>query len=239
MVKLVVVKLGGSLITRKDRPYSLNVPSTLGAIERLKRSGVKAFLVHGGGSFGHHQAFRHGLSSKAMKGFRGVPETKMAMQELNLWISYLMISSNFQPFSIPPQFLDWKLVDRVAASGLIPVSYGDVYFDGRVAKIVSGDVIVEEAVRHLDVERVVFALSVPGVLKDPKDPNTVISELRKKPEISSSSGVDVTGGMKEKVEAAFRMAEMGVDVAFVKGDTDEFIKALLGLPFRGTIVRGL
>ena len=239
MVKLVVVKLGGSLITKKDRPYSLNLSSALGAIERLKRSRVTAFLVHGGGSFGHHQAYRHGLSSRPIKGSKGVPETKVAMLELNLWILYLMISSGLRPFPIPPQFLNWELVDRIAASGLIPVSYGDVYFDGQVAKVISGDAIVEDAVRHLDVERVVFALSVPGVLRDPNDPDTVIPELRSRPEAFGPSGIDVTGGMKEKVEAAFRMAEMGVDVAFVKGDTDEFIKALLGLPFRGTIVRGL
>lgn len=238
MVRLVVVKLGGSLITRKDKPYSLNVPSALGAIERLKRSGVKAFLVHGGGSFGHHQASRYGLSFEAVEGSRGVPETKIAMQELNLWISYLMISSGLRPFPIPPQFLNWELVDRVVASDLIPVSYGDVYFDGHITRIISGDEIVEEAVKHLDVERVVFALSVPGILRDPTDHSTVIPELRKKPEIFNLSGVDVTGGMKRKVETAFRIAGMGVDVAFVKGDTDEFIKALLGLPFRGTIIRG-
>ena len=239
MVRLVVVKLGGSLITNKDRPYSINLPSALGTIERVKRSGVRAFLVHGGGSFGHYQAFRHGLGGKPVKGSRGVPETKAAMLELNLWILYFMISSGLRPFPVPPQFLDWELIDRIAASGLTPVSYGDVYFDGHVTRIISGDEIVEDAAKHLDVERVVFALSVPGVLRDPNDPDTVIPELKKRPEFSGPSGIDVTGGMKEKVETAFRIAGMGVDVAFVKGDTDEFIKALHGLPFRGTIVRGI
>ena len=44
--------------------------------------------------------------------------------------------------------------------------------------------------------------------------------------------------MREKVKVALRIAKMGVNVAFVKGDTDEFIKALRDLPFRGTIIRG-
>lgn len=239
MVKLVAVKLGGSLITNKDKGFSLNVKSTIKAIDCIRRSGVKVFLVHGGGSFGHYQAFRYGLSTNARKGPVGVSETRLAMQELNVWISYFMISIGLHPFTIPPQFLDWKLVDRTADAGLVPLTYGDAYFDGQVSKIISGDRLVEEAARNLNVERVVFALSVPGVLRDPNDPNSIIKELKGDVPFSRPLGMDVTGGMKEKVKIALKIARRGIDVAFVKGDTDEFIKALRGHSFRGTIVRGL
>ena len=239
MVRLVVVKLGGSLITNKDRPFSLNIPSMVKAINYLGRSGVKAFLVHGGGSFGHYQASRHGLGQEAVRRNAGVPETKASMQELDLWVLYVMMSSGLRPFPIPPQFIDWGLIERVAASGLTPVSYGDVYYDGLEAKIIGGDQIIEESVRNLDVERVVFALSVPGILKNLEDSSSIIEELREVPPFLKASSMDVTGGIRAKVETALRISKMGIDVAFVKGDTDEFIKALRGLPFRGTIVRGL
>lgn len=238
MSRLVAVKLGGSLITNKAKGFSLNVTSMSKAIDSISRSGVKIFLVHGGGSFGHHQALRFGLSTGAREGAVGVSETKLAMQELNIWISYFMISAGLRPFTIPPQFLDWELIDKIADAGLVPVTHGDVYFDGRTSKIISGDHIIEEAVKNLIVERVVFALSVPGVLRDPNDPKSLIEELGSDFPFQNNSGMDVTGGMREKVKVALRIAKMGVNVAFVKGDTDEFIKALRGLPFRGTIIRG-
>ena len=62
-VKPTVLKLGGSVITDKEKPLTPN----LEAIERLateiSRAKVSSLiLVHGGGSFGHPVAERHSIA---------------------------------------------------------------------------------------------------------------------------------------------------------------------------------
>jgi len=84
-----VLKLGGSLITDKNRPETLDdaalaaardaVASALadGAVDRL-------VVVHGGGSFGHHHASEHGVSTTAGTADAGaVMDIHSAMTELN------------------------------------------------------------------------------------------------------------------------------------------------------------
>jgi isopentenyl phosphate kinase len=244
MEGLVIVKLGGSLITFKDRPITVNLTALRKAIKAMAKAGKKYFIVHGGGSFGHYQAARYGLSSsKAKKEPYGVSETRNAMMELNSWVRHIMLSEGFRPFTIPPQhvFGEWKLIRKLIKLGVHPVSYGDVVLEDGF-RIVSGDEIVEEAARRLRPDRVVFVMDVPGILKNVRDQTSTIPFPSKKDEdtLSVMASYDVTGGLLSKLNAAFRMAERGTDVCFVSGYmTDEFIKAILGLKFRGSLVRGV
>ena len=64
----VVLKLGGSLITKKDRPETLDddaLDAACDAIAAAVSSGAidRLALVHGGGSYGHHHASEHGVST--------------------------------------------------------------------------------------------------------------------------------------------------------------------------------
>ena len=66
--ELTVVKLGGSLITDKDRPLALNlqgINSSAKSIARAFGSNKigRLFLIHGGGSFGHYCATKYHLST--------------------------------------------------------------------------------------------------------------------------------------------------------------------------------
>jgi len=61
----VVLKLGGSVVTRKDEPETVDreaLGRAAGAIARDPPDGGLV-LVHGGGSFGHYHADRHGVSA--------------------------------------------------------------------------------------------------------------------------------------------------------------------------------
>ena len=64
----VVLKLGGSVITEKDRPETLDgasLATAADAIADVRGSGAadRLVVVHGGGSFGHHHASEHGVST--------------------------------------------------------------------------------------------------------------------------------------------------------------------------------
>ncbi len=50
--------------------------------------------------------------------------------------------------------------------------------------------------------------------------------------------MDVTGGMKRKVEEATRISKMGLDVFFVNGNKPERITNAVKGKFEGTIFRG-
>jgi Predicted archaeal kinase len=54
MGKLIVLKLGGSIITNKKEPFSFNRDVLLRIGNELKSSWpMPLIIIHGGGSFGH------------------------------------------------------------------------------------------------------------------------------------------------------------------------------------------
>ncbi|HUK74804.1 MAG TPA: hypothetical protein VLU99_03350, partial [Nitrososphaerales archaeon] len=80
----VVVKLGGSVITDKKVAFSYREAAVRGLGSAMASSKVPVVLVHGGGSFGHTEARRHGLSSsRSSPSPEGVSETREAMFNLD------------------------------------------------------------------------------------------------------------------------------------------------------------
>ena len=60
---MMIVKLGGSVITRKDRYRSFRRAVTRRLAREIADSGEQVVLVHGAGSFGHLVASRHNLDT--------------------------------------------------------------------------------------------------------------------------------------------------------------------------------
>jgi len=89
--------------------------------------------------------------------------------------------------------------------------------DGRIYNC-NADVAAAQAAAALKARRLVFMSDVPGLLRDPKDANTVISQLP----IGEVDGLKKTGvvdkGMIPKVDSAVAAVKAGVDkVSFVDG----------------------
>ena len=57
-----VLKLGGSLITDKERAETLDGAALDAAADAIAGCAGRLALVHGAGSFGHHYAEKHGVS---------------------------------------------------------------------------------------------------------------------------------------------------------------------------------
>jgi isopentenyl phosphate kinase len=168
------------------------------------------------------------------------------MYELDRMVCKTMMEYKLNPYPFSPfdavsrggknQVASW--LKGLMKEGLTPVTFGDVSLTPAGFKVLSGDVIVQELAKILDLERTVFALDVDGVYE--ANSRVIIPELSpsKIKRMNVSIGDDATGGMKLKLEVAAKIASTGTKVCFVSGyRRNEFSKALRGLDFYGTVVR--
>lgn len=248
MARIVVVKLGGSVITDKTKEFAYRQDVVSALAEEIAGSDVQTVVVHGGGSFGHSVAVKYGLASSSFtKSPEGVWQTRSAMFDLNSMVCRTMAESKLRPYPFSPfNILSFGSMKSsrlwllgLLKLGLTPVTFGDVVLEKRGFTILSGDTIAFELSRILKPERCIFAMDVDGIHE--KDSSVIIPEInyRKLSRLSFNSSQDATGGMRKKIQMAAKIAAMGVEVRFVSGyRRNEFAKALKGEDFYGTkIVR--
>ncbi|NWG09721.1 MAG: isopentenyl phosphate kinase family protein [Nitrososphaerales archaeon] len=249
--KPIIVKLGGALITYKDKPLAINLGVINNIGGALSKSDSPLILVHGGGSFGHYFAEKYSLTTKPSRASAvGVSRTRIAMLKLNLKIMDRLHNHGIDPYPLPPSCfvgltkkskrdLFLSLMDQ----GLTPITYGDVLMKKRDCYILSGDEITRILSDALRPKRVIFLLNVDGIFWSLSQSNSPIEELKPEDlrEVQLQSvGMDVTGGMALKLKEALRIARMGIDVIFVNGkDPRRIFKALIGEPSKGTLIRGM
>jgi len=259
--ELVLLKLGGSVITLKDKPLRANME----AIERLSteisKSGVKKLvIVHGGGSYGHPLAKKYSL----VEGFRnagqlrGLCETHLAMLTLNRLIVEALLERGVAAAPVSPLScavtrrgrlvrLELSPVKRLLELGVVPVLFGDVVMDEELGfTILSGDQLIAALSMELNADRIVLGLDVDGLCdKDPKQyPDAeLIEEIspeeleRLLPGLGGSGGIDVTGGMRGKMAEMLAPAKRGIPVFLVNAAKPGLVlKALRGESTPGTLI---
>jgi isopentenyl phosphate kinase len=250
MHDLVLIKLGGSVVTFKDKPLSANteaIDKISQAIAQIKRP---AIIVHGGGSFGHHWSVKYDMHTKpADYDPHGVAIVHESMIALNQIIVNSMIRQGLNSYGLPPSVftsshrpISGKIRDllSMAKSGVMPVTFGDVvHFRGAKYSIFSGDALMTVLARALRPSRVIFATNVDGIYSDLATRALVpsIEAGRKSRSIKITHGgvADVTGGMQRKITEAFKIASSGMDVMLVNGlYPDRIVDAALGRPTTGS-----
>ena len=215
---MILIKLGGSIITNKEKPLSARRKT----IDNLAKS--------------------------LRKIDRGVAIVKNSMIELNKIILDLMLKNKLKPYSLPPtDFMSGnkpipnkvKEIEKIAKSGLIPVTYGDaLWFGQNKTFILSGDKIMTHLAKILKPRLCVFALNEDGFYSDLKSKKLIL-ELKGQRPLISQNKMDVTGGMTRKVEEASKISKMGMNVFFVNGNKPErIVKAIKNRKFEGTLFRG-
>jgi isopentenyl phosphate kinase len=253
MHNLALIKLGGSVVTFKDRPLAANHDAIDKISLALKKLDVPAIIVHGGGSFGHYRSVQYDMHTKpAAYDVHGVSLVHESMVALNQVIVNAMIRSGLNPYGIPPSVFTtgnkpilakMNILYSMAKSKVMPVTYGDVvHMDGPKYSIFSGDSIMTVIARALRPSRVVFATNVDGVYKDPRA-GQIMSVIQAHTSSRSigfvpDSAADVTGGMKRKITEAFKIARSGMDVLMVNGFFPErIIDAAKGKATVSTLIR--
>lgn len=174
-IEVILVKLGGSLITDKRREATAR-PAVIARLARevaKARPGLEEQLIlgHGSGSFGHMAAARHGLGKgpytpPAALGehhrLRGIAETLDQAAQLHRLMISALLEAGEVPFAWAPSAALAGRAGRPAeggridsllgalALGLLPVVYGDVVLDRLWgASIFSTEVVVQYLVGRL------------------------------------------------------------------------------------------
>jgi isopentenyl phosphate kinase len=216
----VVLKLGGSLITEKDRPETLD-DGALGAAcdaiaDALADGSVERLVVvHGGGSFGHHHASEHGVSTtEGTRDPAAVMDIHGAMTTLNRAVLGRLRERDVpavpvHPLSLSarPEGVDGDLdlprasTATLLGEGFVPVLHGDgVATAGEGVTVVSGDELVVELAAGLGARRVGGCSTVPGVLDaDGAGIPAIDSFDAVADALGASDATDVSGGMAAKV----------------------------------------
>jgi len=261
---IVLVKLGGSLITDKTRPGV----ARRAVIRRLARElstlskrarGARLLVGHGSGSYGHAEASHGGLTpgADARRRLDAIARTQLRAAELHRLVVAALADAGAQPFSFSPSsFLKAdggrvvsRFVEPIFAAldrGFLPVVYGDVVLDDRRgAMIVSTEelflMLAKEAKeRGIPVARAVWLGETDGVHDRDGDPIaslTAAGAVRVSRRVNGASGIDVTGGMALRLRTAGALAAAGVPSSIVDGRKAGTIAAVvLGSDLSGTRV---
>jgi isopentenyl phosphate kinase len=262
---LIFVKFGGSLITEKNAPYTINYQTLTRIIKELKEaldndSQLQLVLGHGGGSFPHPvaQAFRTAEGFVQDTSVRGFALCQNAASTLNRIIVDLMTDYAIDAVSIQPsaccitsngkitEFFT-KPVEAAIAAGLVPVVFGDCVFDAVTGcTIVSTEQLFYHLSGALQPSRVLVVGLVDGVYTaDPqKDANAQLIPTIEVERFSSvesylhgSYSVDVTGGMVTKVKELVEIGKQGIECEILSGAPGNIRKALAGQRGLGTCIK--
>jgi isopentenyl phosphate kinase len=259
--RLIVLKLGGSAITRKG----LFKTADLDAIDRLAKEIANArvaplIVVHGGGSFGHPIAKKHKIKDgyKEESQLVGFSETHQAMLELNKLVLDALIHCNIAAVPVAPSscivskagriqlFFDCSL-RMMLDKGFVPLLFGDTILDEDIGfTIVSGDQLVAALAIAFNAGKVILGVDVDGLHTiDPKTTPSAeliahinLQELKSIiGNIEESKVTDVTGGMLGKVSELMPVTEAGIPILLTNaGKEDNIRKALIGEKVVGTLI---
>lgn len=192
---MIILKLGGSIITNKDSKEPLcnynNLNRLVNEIKEVldHNPQEKLIVIHGAGSFGHTFAKKYdiGTSFNDRNDFinkrKGFSITNNWTKKLNSYVCDAFIESNIPVIGVQPSSVfitenkriiqaNIDLIKKYLDLGLVPVLYGDVVLDlnERVNLVViSGDQIINYLAQELHFDKVILGTDVDGVYnKNPK-----------------------------------------------------------------------
>ena len=245
---MILIKLGGSIITNKEKPLSPRIKTIDRLAKQLKKISEPFVIVHGGGSFGHYWSVKYDMHTKpARNNPHGVAIVKNSMVELNKIILDSLAKNKINPYCLPPtDFMRGnepiaskiREVKKIAESSLVPVTFGDALWYGqKKSYILSGDKIMSIFAKILRPRLSIFVLNVDGLYSDLKTKQLIYDMKDNQVSIQEIS-MDVTGGMKRKVEEATKISKMGLKAFFVNGNKPErIVNAINKDKFEGTVFR--
>lgn len=260
--KSVVVKLGGSIVTVKEKPYTPNRRAVTRLVEEIKRADVKPLIIiHGGGSFGHPFAKEYNIAGGYNNSGQliGFSKTHQAMVALNRLIVSALIQRDIPAIAVQSsafivtkrgRILDFNddLIQRMLDMGLTPVLYGDAVLDMEQGfSILSGDQLVATLAISFEARRIIICVDVDGLYTDdPKlNPDAKLIREISLDELKAFAGkirksivTDVTGGMYGKIAELIPAVEKGIGVKIINGKrANRLYKALMNQNVKGTEIR--
>jgi len=225
---LTILKLGGSVITDKETPETVDDDALAGVIAAIAESAViddesdeaNLIIVHGGGSYGHVHASEHGVSTtEGTHDPAAVTAIHGAMKRLNGVVVDRLQAAGVPAVPVHPLSavardgdatlsLPTAAVGSLRTEGFVPVLHGDVIAHaGAGVTVLSGDELVTGLAERLGAARVGLCSTVPGVLDSEGDVIDAITDFESvAAAVGDSESTDVSGGMAGKVEELLALA---------------------------------
>ena len=263
--EIILLKLGGSLLTDKNNPFSIREEVIKGAVQQIIDSNKKIILIHGGGSFGHPLAKKYnisaGINTDIPNQIFGVSETHQSMNKFNSFIVNSFLEQNFPTLSIQTSSIFIKNNDNISISSIdiietaldlniLPILYGDIILDKRGSfSIISGDEIILKLCTNLHkyhVSKVIFAIEADGLyIKDKtNNENSILArecysdELENLELANLGQKIDVTGGIRGKLSYIKMITNYSIPVQIINGlESGNILKALKGQKFECTEIK--
>ena len=260
--KLTILKLGGSVVTIKEKPFTPNKKAITRLAKEIKRAAVTPLtVIHGGGSFGHPLAKLYELKEGFTESSQliGFSKTHQAMLFLNRLIMDSLIKCDIPAFAISPLSsvitkggrvyrMEKGPLTGLLEMGFVPVLYGDVVFDLDLGfTVLSGDQLVSSLAVKLGADRIIMGMDVDGLYTtDPKIdpsarliPHITLRELKTlEHKIGEAVVTDVTGGMLGKMRELMPAVAKGTKVIIMNAaKPDNLYRALRGEKVGATVIR--
>lgn len=226
---LAFVKLGGSLITDKNRESTFHadrmdgIAAEIAEVRSLDPS-LRLVVGHGSGSFGHVAARNHGTIDgvESPSQWHGFAAVSRAAAQLNRLVSDALGAAGVPAWSIQPsataeceggalRYMETRTLVNALEHGIVPVVYGDVALDtSQGGTIISTETVFFYLAPILVPQHIFLFGEVRGVLDEREVVIPVITP-ETFPDVEAvlggSHGVDVTGGMASKVRDMVSLVE--------------------------------
>ena len=249
---LVLIKLGGSLITNKKaeaeaRPETIaRLAGELAAARRA--TGVQVVLGHGSGSFGHAAAARYQLGRGQRCGDPlGAAITQDQAARLHRMVIAALLAAGLPAFSWAPSTGLLCHAGRVRRNffaslfealeaGLLPVFFGDVVADEALGAGIASTEAVSLAFakaaarRGRRISRALWLGETRGIYDAAGATIAAIDASNlafARGVVGGSAAVDVTGGMDLRLRTAWELTRYGVTSEIVDGNVPGLLAAAL------------
>ncbi len=260
--EIFLLKLGGSLLTDKNKPFSLREEVLENCLNQIIESKKSIILIHGGGSFGHPIAKKYqiseGLNDTVKDQIIGLSKTHEVMNKFNSIIINKLLDKGYPAISIQPSsifvkdFNQIKIntiepIEKLLELGIIPVLYGDIVLSwDSYFSILSGDQIILklcEKIQNFKISKVIFAIEKDGIfIKDNGNEKLALklssNDLNNLKLAELDQKIDVTGGIKGKLETIKEIIKFNIPVQIVNGlKNKNILKALLNQSIECTNIK--
>jgi isopentenyl phosphate kinase len=263
MTELVFLKLGGSLITDKTRPYTVRLEKLKSLAAEIHAAlsstrDLRLVIGHGSGSFGHYAVKEHypQLEIHEKKDWLGFNEVWYRATQLNRYVIEALHDAGIPVMAMQPsasivskdgtvEHWDLSPLESALKAGIVPVIYGDMAFDSvKGGTVLSTEVLMFYLARQLKPKRILLAGLEAAVWADfparrqRVEKVTPSSYLALAHNVGGSHGVDVTGGMKSKVEEMLSLVEQvpNLNVQIFSGEETGNVKRTLAGESLGTLI---
>lgn len=227
----VLVKVGGSVMES-----DANLDSLLADIAFMDAVGMKVVLVHGGGKAISAALKASGIAPVFVDGLRftDAPSMEIVRRTLNNVVNADLVKrlqrlkANARPvhgnwmftakkiekpdrgFVGEPVAADLRIVGEMMDAGILPVvtpiATGE---DGRLYNV-NADSAAAFLAKELKVRKFAVVSDVPGLLRNPDDPSSLMSTLRLADVAELKADGTISGGMLPKIEGCESAIRAGV-----------------------------